>query len=51
MLNRQEFIEWYKERYGHMPPQKLLDKYYPVEQKEEVTELTPKEFNSGVKEI
>ncbi|OPX46366.1 hypothetical protein CLHUN_01820 [Ruminiclostridium hungatei] len=35
-MDRHQYISWYKGHYGHMPPQKLLDKYYPIVQKEDV---------------
>ncbi len=50
-MNRQQYIEWYKNHYTHTPPQKLLDKYYPVEQLEdEIPEPTPEEWEAFWKE-
>lgn len=34
MMDKQSYIEWYNEHYGKNPPAKLLEKYYPVENKE-----------------
>lgn len=46
-MDRQQYINWYKTHYGHLPPQKFLDKYYPIEQLEdEIPELTPEEWEA-----
>jgi hypothetical protein len=44
-MTREEYISWYKDHYNHLPPQKLLDKYYPIEQKEdEIQEPTTEDW-------
>lgn len=46
-MNRQQYIDWYKNHYGHPPPQKLLDKYFPVEeQADEIPEPTSEEWEA-----
>lgn len=50
-MDRQQYINWYKTHYGHLPPQKFLDKYYPVEQLEdEIPEPTSEEWEVFWKE-